>query len=95
MRNNFKFKTAGVNSSQTIFLIFDRTRFLSLDVHESCDFKPKKRNLNLPKNAYFANFRLLRTISEIITNFLPISFCDLLAEITFLLEKQPVKFIPL
>jgi len=39
-------------------VVNSRTSFLSLDVHESCDFKPKKRNLNSPKNAYFRNFRL-------------------------------------
>jgi len=90
-----------VNSMQTEIFIFDRTRSLSLDVHESCDFKPKKRNLNSPKNAYFRNFRLFCNFSPILTyfrkndEFPPISFSKLLAERIFLLEKQPVKFIPL
>jgi len=81
-----------VNSRQTYFF-FDRTRSLSLDVHESCDFKPKKRNLNLPKNAYFRNFRLFCNLSPILTYFrkndelLPNSFSNLLAERIFLIRK--------
>jgi len=78
-----------VNSRQTNFFIFDRTRSLSLDVHESCDFKPKKRNLNSPKNAYFRNFRLCCNFSPISTyfrknyDFSPVSFSNLLAKRIF------------
>jgi len=78
-----------VNSRQTIFFNFDRTRSLSLDVHESCNFKPKKRNLNSPKNAYFTIFRLFCNFSPILTyfrkndEFSPISFSNLLAERIF------------
>jgi len=61
--------TRVVNSRQTNFFNFDRTRSLSLDVHESCNFKPKKRNLNSPKNAYFRNFRLFCNFSLILTYF--------------------------
>jgi len=90
-----------VNSRQTKIFIFDRTRSLSLDVHESCNLKPKKRNLNLSKNAsilemfaYFAIFRLL-TYFRKNDEFSPISFSNLLAERIFYQQKQPVKFIPL
>jgi len=75
-----------VNSRQTKFFIFDRTRSLSLDVHESCNFKPKKRNLNSPKNAYFRNFHLFYKFSPNLTYFRKndefslISFSNLLAE---------------
>jgi len=63
-----------VNSRQTNFFIFYRTRSLSLDVHESCDFKPKKRNLKSPKNAYFRNFRLICNFSPISTYFRKLRF---------------------
>jgi len=54
-----------VNSRQTNFLIFDRTRFLSIaGCALSCNFKPKKRSLNSPKNAYFRNFRPFWPILE-------------------------------
>jgi len=70
-------------------------------VHGLCDFKPKERYLNSPKNAYFRTFRLFYNFSPISTHFgknedfLPDSFGNLLAERIFLLEKQAVKFIPL
>jgi len=78
-----------VNSRQTNFFIFDRTRSVSMDMHESCDFKPKKRNLNSPKNAYFRNFRLFCNFSPISTyfrinyDFSPVSFSYLFAERIF------------
>jgi len=55
-------------------------------------FKPKKSNLNSPKNAYFKKkFAYFRKDDE----FLPDSSSNLFAERIYLLEKQPVKFIPL
>jgi len=90
-----------VNSRQTKIFIFEWTRSLSLDVHESCNFKPKKRNLNSPKNAYFKNFHIFCKFSLNLTYFRKndefslISLSNLLVEGIFFLEKQPVKFIPL
>jgi len=42
-----------VNFRLIDILVFDLRRSLSPDLHESCDFKLKKRSLEKTKTAYF------------------------------------------